>query len=158
MKNKLINNLFGKELINAMKEMLTEFKKLKFDEHQIEKAMKGINESVRVGLYLMALEKNYDTIAYKINVANKRLNEERKEKFIEAYEKGEAKKYLAILGKVDKISLMSDLEIDVDVRERALLSNVERDYYKLISDSIMEEQEVDNRDGIDQFINYKKEE
>jgi len=157
MKNKFINDLFGKELIRAMREMLDEFKKLKFDEHQIEKAMKGINESVRVGLYLMALERNLDGIAYHINVANKRLNEARKEGFIKAYEKGEANKFLAILGKGDKISLMSDLGIDVDVRERALLSNVERDYYRIISNSIMEEQESDSRDGIDQFIKYKKE-
>ncbi len=87
MKNKIINDLFGKELVQAMKEMLDEFKKLRFDEHQIEKAMKNINESVRVGLYLMALEKNMDNVAYKINVANKRLNYERKEKFIEAYQR-----------------------------------------------------------------------
>ena len=87
MKNKIINDLFGKELVQAMKEMLTDFRKLKFDEHQIEKAMKEINESVMVGLYLMALENNYDDLAYKINVANKRLNITRKEKFLEAYEK-----------------------------------------------------------------------
>ena len=157
MKNKLINDLFGKELIHAMKEMLEEFKRLKFDDRQIEKAMKNINESVRVGLYLMALEKNYDEIAYKINVANKRINITRKEKFIEAYEKGEAIKYLSILGKGDKISLMSDLGIDVDLKERALLSKVEKDYFTIISNSIMEDQKVDKRDGIDQFVKYKKE-
>ena len=157
MKDKIINNLFGKKLIQAMREMLEEFKRLDFDEHQIEKAMKNINESVRVGLYLMALEKDLDTLAYKINVANRRLNITRKEKFIEAYEKGEANKFLSMLGKGDKISLMSDLGVDVDVRERASLSKVDRDYYTIISNSIMEEQELDQRDGIDQFIKYKKE-
>ena len=157
MKDKLINNLFGKKLIQAMKEMLDEFKRLDFDEHQIEKAMKNINESVRVGMYLMALENNYDTLAYKINVANKRLNITRKENFIKAYEKGEANKFLSMLGKGDKISLMSDLGVDVDVRERASLSKVDRDYYTIISNSIMEEQELDQRDGIDQFVKYKKE-
>lgn len=158
MKNKLINDLFGKELVQAMKEMLDEFKKLKFDEHQIEKAMKNINESVRIGLYLMALERNMDNIAYKINVANKRLNIERKEKFLEAYRNGDALKFLSVLGKGDKISLMSDLGIDVDVRERMHFSKLDRDYYTIISNSIMEDQANDQRDGIDQFINYKKEE
>ncbi len=158
MKNKLINDLFGKELVQAMKEMLDEFKKLEFDEHQIEKAMKNINESVRIGLYLMALERNMDNIAYKINVANKRLNIERKEKFLEAYQKGDALKFLSVLGKGDKISLMSDLGIDVDVRERMNFSKLDRDYYTIISNSIMEDQANDQRDGIDQFINYKKEE
>ncbi len=157
MKDKLINDLFGNKLVQAMKEMLDEFRRLNFDEHQIQKAMKNINESVRVGLYLMALEKNYDTIAYKINVANKRLNIERKEKFIEAYQKGEANKYLSILGKSDKISLMSDLGVDVDLENRMRLPKVERDYYRVISNSIMEEQETDKRDGIDQLVKYKKE-
>ena len=157
MKNKLINDLFGKELVHAMKEMLDEFKMLHFDEHQIEKAMKCINESVRIGLYLMALEKNMDTIAYKINVANKRLNIARKEKFIESYQNGEAIKFLSLLGKGDKISLMSDLGIDLDVRGRAMLTPVERDYYGVISNSIMEDQELDKRDAIDKFITHKKE-
>lgn len=158
MKNKIINDLFGKELINAMKEMLEEFIRFGFDEHQVEKAMKNINESVRVGLYLMALEKDLDNIAYKINVANKRLNIIRKEKFIEAYEKGEANKFLSMLGKGDKISLMGDLGIDGDVKERAGLSKLEKDYYTVISNSIMEGQESDKRDGIDQLLTYKKEE
>ncbi len=157
MKNKIINDLFGKELVQAMKEMLDEFKKLRFDEHQIEKAMKNINESVRVGLYLMALEKNMDNVAYKINVANKRLNYERKEKFIEAYQKGETMKFLSLLGKGDKISLMSDLGVDEDVRGRALLSPVEKDYYRIISNSIMDDQALDQRNGIDKFITHSKE-
>ena len=157
MKNKLINDLFGKELVQAMKEMLDEFKNLRFDEQQIQKAMKNINESVRVGLYLMALEKNLDNIAYKINVANKRLNQERKEKFIEAYQKGETMRFLCMLGKGDKISLMSDLGVDVDVRGRALLSKVEKDYYRIISNSIMEDQAFDQRNAIDKFIVHSKE-
>ena len=157
MKNKLINDLFGNELVQAMREMLLEFKALKFDEHQIEKAMKSINESVRIGLYLMALEKNMDTIAYKINVANKRLNFARKENFVEAYDKGEAIKFLSLLGKGDKISLMSDLGIDLDVRGRAMLTPLERDYYRVISNSIMEDQVDDQRDAMDKFIKYKKE-
>lgn len=157
MKNKIINNLFGKELIQAMKEMLEEFIRLDFDVEQMVKAMKDINESVRIGLYLMALEKNYDTLAYKINVANKKLNIIRKEKFIEAYEKHQVDKFLSMLGKGDKISLMSDLGIDVDVRGRASLSKEQREYYRLISNSIMASQEENKKDGIDNFIKYKKE-
>lgn len=157
MKNKIINNLFGKELIQAMKEMLDEFANLHFEVDQIVKAMKDINESVRVGLYLMALEKNLDVVAFKINKANKILNATRKEKFLDAYKEHQVDKFLSMLGKGDKISLMSDLGIDVDVRGRAALSKEQRDYYRLISNSIMEEQEEDKRDGIDSFITYKKE-
>ena len=52
---------------------------------------------------------------------------------------------------------MGDLGVDVDVRERAKLSKVDRDYYTIISNSIMEDQEYDNRDGISKFVKYKKE-
>lgn len=157
MKNKIINNLFGKELIQAMREMLEEFVRLDFDVDQIVKAMKDINESVRVGLYLMALEKNLDTLAFKINSANRKLNILRKEKFLEAYEKKEVDKFLSMLGKGDKISLMADLGIDVDVKGRAFLSKEQREYYRIISNSIMTSQAEDQRDGIDKFIKYKKE-
>ena len=157
MKNKIINNLFGKELVQAMKEMLEEFSNLNFDVDQIVKAMKDINESVRVGLYLMALEKNMDVIAFKINKANKILNATRKEKFLDAYASKRVDKFLSMLGKGDKISLMSDLGIDVDVKGRAELTKEQRDYYRIISNSIMSEQEEDKRDGIDSFITYKKE-
>ena len=157
MKNKIINSLFGKELVQAMKEMLEEFIRLDFDVEQIVKAMKDINESVRVGMYLMALERNLDSMAYKINVANKKLNIIRKEKFIEAYESKQVEKFLSILGKGDKISLMSDLGIDVDVRGRASLTKEQREYYRLISNSIMNDQKINQKDGIDSFITYKKE-
>ncbi len=157
MKNKIINNLFGKELIQAMREMLEEFNNFHFDVDEIVKAMKDINESVRVGLYLMALEKNMDVLAFKINTANRKLNIIRKEKFLEAYEKKEVDKFLSMLGKGDKISLMSDLGIDVDVKGRAALSKEQRDYYRIISNSIMDSQKDDKRDGIDKFMKYKKE-
>lgn len=158
MKNKLINKLFGKKLLEAMNELLAEYVALDYDEESIYKSLKGVNESVRVGMYLLTLEKNLTNFSYRINRVNRRLNDERKENFIKAYEKKEADKFLAMLGKGDKISLMSDLGIDVSLKERALLTTKERDYYKVISNSIMEDQEYDKRDGIDTFVKYKKEE
>lgn len=157
MKNKIINKLFGKELIQAMKELLEKFKKLNYDINDIEKDLKGINESVRVGIYLMALEKNYDNLAIKIKRANNALNDLRMNDFLKAYKDGKTDRFLATLGKGDKLSLMSDLGVDVDVRERVNLTKEEQDYYRIISNSIMEDQAIDQRDGIDQFITYKKE-
>lgn len=157
MKNKIINKLFGKELIQAMNELLEKFKMLDCEVEEIEKELKEINESVRIGLYLMALEKNYDGLAIRINKANKYLNDNRKERFLEAYEKGKTENFLASLGKGDKLSLMSDLGIDGDVIKRSSLTKKERDYYRIISNSIMDEQELDKRDGITQFIKYENE-
>lgn len=157
MKNKIINKLFGKELIQAMNKLLEKFKMLDYEVEEIEKELKEINESVRIGLYLMALEKNYDGLAIRINKANKYLNDKRKERFLEAYEKGKTENFLASLGKGDKLSLMSDLGIDGDVIKRSSLTKKERDYYRIISNSIMDEQELDKRDGITQFIKYENE-
>lgn len=158
MKNKFINNLFGEQLLKAMNDLLKEFVDLDYDEETIYKALKDVNESVRVGMYLLTLEKNLTNMSYRINRVNKRLNYLRKENFLKAYEKKETEKFLSILGKGDKISLMSDLGIDVPLNERMKLSNQEREFFKIISDSIMLDQEYDKRDGIDTFVKYKKEE
>lgn len=157
MKNKIINNLFGEELINAMKDLLNKFVGLDYDEQILLKDLKGINESVRMGLYLMALENGEDQIAFKLNRVNKMLNADRKKDFLDAFEKGETDKFLAMLGKSDKISLMDDLGVNVDVKERASLSKIQKKYYEVISNSIFTDQSLDARDGIDRFIKYKKE-
>ena len=75
-----------------------------------------------------------------------------------SYNNDTVSKYLKKLGKVDKISLMEDLNIDVPVNERVKLSKKQRDYYRIISESIMDDQVDDDRDGIDTFITYKKDE
>ena len=156
MKDKVINRLFGKQLITAMNEMVKQLYAMNADTDEIVKELKYINESVRVGLYLIALEKNYDNLAFRINKANGIINQERKEKFIEAYKAKKVDKFIATLGKADKISLMSDLGVDVEVSERVKLPKEKREYYKILSNSIMLDQEEDKRDGIDQFIKHKK--
>ncbi len=157
MQNKIINKLFGDELISAMNELLKKFVSLDYEEKMIYKELKDINESVRIGIYLMALENGYDSITFRINKVNKKLNTERKEAFINACNSGNIDRFLAMLGKGDKISLMDDLGVNVDVKSRALLSKEQRKYYEILSNSIMEEQVIDVRDGIDRFIKYKKE-
>lgn len=150
------NKLFGKDLMSAMNDMLKDIVYMNYDVEQLCEELSTVNESVRVGLYLMALENNLDEISIRINNANKILNDKRKEQFLEAYSKGEVERFLAILGKQDKISLMSDLGIDGSIRERANMSKEKKEYYKIISDSIFKDQELDQRDGIDRFITYKK--
>lgn len=157
MKNKVISKLFGKELISVMKDLVEKFKSLDYSVDLIVKDLNDINESVRVGLYLIALENNYDVVASRINKANKILNDKRKDKFLKAYKEGNVDKFLASLGKGDKLSLLDDLGLNVDIKDRGNLTKEEKEYFKLISNSIMEEQSEDKRDGIDQFIKYKKE-
>ena len=150
----IVNKLFSKDVINAMNDILKEIVYMNYDVEQICKELSSLNESIRVGLYLMALENNYDEIAIRISNANKALNEERKNNFLKAYQDGEVDKFLSLLGRQDKISLMSDLGIDGSLRERAIMSDEKKKYYKIISDSIFKDQELDQRDGIDSFITY----
>lgn len=154
--NKLIKKLFGNDLTSMMQGMLDEFRTLDYDDQQIMKMLKGFNESVRTAMYLMALEKNYDAIAYRINRVNRKLNILRKEAFIEAYENKTADKYLKTLGKSDKISLLSDLGVDLPLDERMKLPRRKLDYFKIISNSVMIDQESDMRDGLDTFLKYEK--
>ncbi len=157
MNSSVINKLYGRELFSIMEDMVQTFKELNYDEETIYKNLRGINESVRVGIYLIALKKNYDVAAYRINKVNKRINEERAKGFIASYKLKETDKFLSTLGKSDKISLMSDLGVDVSLEERIDLPDELRDYYTIISNSIMDAQEGDLRNGLHKFINYKKE-
>ena len=157
-RNKFINKLFGKELTDVMYTMLEDFIKLDYDEDQIFKDLKKTNEPFRMGMYLLALESNFDTIAARINRVNKKINLIRKDDFIDAYEKKKTNEYLNTLSKADKISLLSDLGVDLPLEERMKLPKDKIEYYRIISNSVMLDQEKDNRDGLTTFLEYDKEE
>lgn len=157
-KNKFINKLFGKDLTDVMYTMLEDFIKLDYDEDQIFKDLKKTNEPFRMGMYLLALESNFDTIAARINRVNKKINLIRKDDFIDAYEKKKTNEYLNTLSKADKISLLSDLGVDLPLEERMKLPKDKIEYYRIISNSVMLDQEKDNRDGLTTFLEYDKEE
>lgn len=152
----ITSKLYGKNVIASMNDILKDIVYMNYDVEQICKELSSLNESIRIGLYLMALENNYDEIAIRISNANKILNENRKNKFLEAYANGETDRFLSLLGRQDKISLMSDLGIDGSLRERSTMSKEKKEYYKIISDSIFNDQELEQRDGLDNFIKYKK--
>lgn len=155
--NKLISNLFGEELMHVMYDMLAEFKTLDYDDDQIFKVLKRFNESYRTGMYLLALQQNYDNIAYRINRVNKKLNIIRKEDFLTAYQNKKTSEFLEKLGKADKISLLSDLGVDLPLEERMKLPKKKLEYYRIISNSVMLDQENEKRNGLDTFLKYKKE-
>ena len=157
-RNKFINKLFGKDLTDVMYTMLEDFIKLDYDEDQIFKDLKKTNEPFRMGMYLLALESNFDTIAARINRVNKKINLIRKDDFIDAYEKKKTNEYLNTLSKADKISLLSDLGVDLPLEERMKLPKDKIEFYRIISNSVMLDQEKDNRDGLTTFLEYDKEE
>lgn len=155
--DKVVKKLFGKDLINALEQMIDEFYELEFDEKDIYKSIKDINESVRTCMYLLAVDEDKETLAFKINKVNKRLKDERVSAFKESFDKGTYKKFLSTLSKVDKRSLLSDLGLDLDEEKLFSLSKIKKVYYSVINESILEDQKLDQRDGIERFVKYKKE-
>lgn len=156
MDNKVIDNLFSKKVLHVMSELLDDFILSDSNEEDIYGELKYINESIRTGLYLLSIEKGFTYLSQRINNVNERINLERTEEFIQAINNGEEDKYLATLGKGDKVALLNHLGINVSLEERKKLSKEQLKYYKVISDSIKDSQEDDKRDGIDSFLKYKK--
>ena len=105
MADKLVTGLFSDEVLKVMNELLDDFILSDYNEEEIYNELKFINESIRMGLYLLSLEKDFVYLSKRISRVNKRVNEERKIKFLKAYEDGEVEKFLSVLGKGDKISL-----------------------------------------------------
>lgn len=141
---KIVNSkIFGRDTMEIMNDMLKDIVYMNYDLEELCNTFSTVNEAIRVGLYLMALENGYDEISIRISNANKILNERRKGDFLAAYEDGTVERYLASLGRQDKISLMSDLGIDGTLRERANMSKEKKEYYRIISDSIFKDQELD---------------
>ena len=156
MDNKVIDSLFSKKVLHVMNELLDDFILSDSNEEDIYGELKYINESIRTCLYLLSIEKGFTYLSQRINNVNERINVERTEEFIQAVNDGEEDKYLATLGKGDKVSLLNHLGINLSLDERKKLSKEQLKYYKVISDSIKDSQEDDKRDGIDSFLKYKK--
>jgi hypothetical protein len=136
--------------------LLDDFILSEYDEEEIYTELKFMNESIRMGLYLLSLEKDFVYLSKRIDMVNKRVNQERKDKFLKAYEDGETEKFLSVLGKGDKVSLLNDLGIDPSLKSRKKCNKKDNDYYKIISQSIKESQSDDMRDGLDSFLKYKE--
>lgn len=154
--NKVIDSLFNKNVFKYMNEMLDDFILSDSNEDEIYKELRYINESVRIGLYLLSIEKGFIYLSQRISNVNERINLEIIEEFKEAVDNGEEEKFLATLGKTDKISLLNHLGINVPIEKKIGLTKIQLKYYKVITDSIKDSQVDDKRDGIDSFLTYKK--
>lgn len=155
--NSTIVKLFGEDLINSLNDMLDDFISLSISEKELYSNIKDMNESVRSCLYLLAIERDDKKLIKKIENVNNQLKDERIDNFKKSFDKNEHKRFLALLNKIDKQSLLDDLNINVSSDEVHKLSKIDREYYDAIKESLMVDQEVDQRDGIDRFITYKKE-
>ncbi len=151
-----IQQIYGQKLFTLMEDMVNEFIRDDYSTSQIKKSLKAINESIRIGLYLLAIANNQGIMALKIYKANQELNEIRKNDFIAAYKNNKVKQFLAPLGKSDKISLMTDLGLNENSSKKALFNQEQKQMYKILNESILEDQKSDCRDGIEQFLHIKE--
>ena len=153
--NNCVTNLFSKKVFKVMNDMLDDFILSDSGEEEIYDQLKYINESIRTGLYLLSIEKGFIYLSQRIKIVNDKIDEELVANFIKAVDEGNAVKYLAVLGKTDKISLLNRLGINVPLEKKKGLTKVQLKYYKVITDSIKESQVYDKRNGIDSFLTYK---
>lgn len=154
--NSIVKKMFGDDLIRALNQMLDEFVELDFDETDIYVSIKGINESVRTCLFLLAEERGLSDMAFKIERINKRLKVENVDKFKKSFDKGDAEAYLKKLNKTDKIGLLHAMGLDIPNDMVYKLDKIKQVYRNTINKSIMDDQVKEQKDGIDTFIKYKK--
>ena len=154
--NSIVKKMFGDDLIRALNQMLDEFVELDFDETDIYVSIKGINESVRTCLFLLAEERGLSDMAFKIERINKRLKVENVDKFKKSFDKGEVEAYLKKLNKTDKIDLLHAMGLDIPNDMVYKLDKIKQVYRNTINKSIMDDQVKEQKDGIDTFIKYKK--
>ena len=154
--NSIVKKMFGDDLIRALNQMLDEFVELDFDETDIYVSIKGINESVRTCLFLLAEERGLSDMAFKIERINKRLKIENVDKFKKSFDKGDAEAYLKKLNKTDKIDLLHAMGLDIPNDMVYKLDKIKQVYRNTINKSIMDDQVKEQKDGIDTFIKYKK--
>ena len=122
--NKVMDSLFNKNVFKVMNEMLDDFILTDSNEDEIYEELKYINESIRIGLYLLSIEKGFVYLSHRINNVNDRINREIVDRFIEAVENGEEDKFLSTLGKSDKIALLNHLGINVPVEKKKGLTKI----------------------------------
>lgn len=151
---KLVNKLFGEDLTHYLLALLDTFQERKYTEKEVYSSIQMMNESVRNYLLGLAYDKKMEDYVELIYSVNQKLKGERIEKFKKAIKKGEAEKFLVMLSRVDKISLLDDLHLLN--KNTTHFSKEEKEIILLVENSIRESQGVDKRNGIQDFLTYQK--
>lgn len=151
---KLVNKLFGEDLTHYLLALLDTFQERKYTEKEVYSSIQMMNESVRNYLLGLAYDKKMEDYVELIYSVNQKLKGERIEKFKKAIKKGETEKFLVMLSRVDKISLLDDLHLLN--KNTTHFSEEEKEIILLVENSIKESQGVDKRKGIQDFLTYQK--
>lgn len=139
----ILKNYFGDEVILKVDNLVEECRRNDYQESKILDIIKDMSESLRICMYLIALERDVE-LALKIERINKRLKDVRVTKFKEEYFKDKANNFLGKMNRIDKISLLSDMDLNILEEERDKLRGINKEYYDVLKSSIMNDKMVAN--------------
>lgn len=136
----VITGFLGPLLSKEALRKLDEFIKLNLDDEEIYKSIINFSDLIIMCMYLLALDMNENDLAYKIKKANKKIQENRKEKFTKACDKGKGEEFLMKLGKFDKVNLATSMGLYLlSNEEYKELSADDKKYYKVLEAAIFKE-------------------
>ena len=132
----VVKGILGKDLTNSLLNMIKEFKRLKYDDKEIYRNIKDLNDLSIMGLYLLATENN-DNMAFYIKKSYDRVLNNRVVKFRESINLDCADEFLKKLNKTEVINLAYHMNLyDLSNREYNKLSEHNKYCYKILNDYI----------------------
>ena len=132
----VVKGILGKDLTNSLLNMIKEFKRLKYDDKEIYRNIKDLNDLSIMGLYLLATENN-DNMAFYIKKSYDRVLNNIVVKFRESINLDCADEFLKKLNKTEVINLAYHMNLyDLSNREYNKLSEHNKYCYKILNDYI----------------------
>ncbi len=132
----VVKGILGKELTNSLLRMLKEFKRLNYDDKEIYRNIKDLNDISIMGLYLIATE-SVDNYAFYVKKAYERVLNNRVERFRRSINNGNVEVFLNSLNKTEIINLAYHMKLyDLSKREIEKLSTKDKKCYKILNDYI----------------------
>ena len=132
----VVEGILGKDLTNSLLRMIKEFKRLNYDNKEIYRNIKELNDISIMGLYLLATE-NKDNMAFYIKKAYDKVLNNRVVKFRKSVNLDCTEQFLKKLDKTEVINLAYHMNLyDISNREYEKLSEHNKKCYKILNDYI----------------------
>lgn len=133
MRNSIIK-MVGKELVGELEKQLNEFELLNLDANEIMSRIRKYNSFTIMCMYLLALEKDYKDLSFRIKRASECIEIKLEEDFIKLVDSNNEDKLLTKLDKVDIINLAHRMNLySLDKREYDKLDVKNKKYFNILS-------------------------
>ena len=132
----VVRGILGKELTNSLQKMLKEYKRLKYDDKEIYRNTKDLDDLSIMGLYLLATD-DKDNMAFYIKKAYDKVLTTRVNKFRNAVKANHAELFLHRLSKTEVVNLAYHMKLyDLNAKEYDKLSDHNKKCYKILNEYI----------------------